>query len=124
MFVRSGPRIGPALRHLAAGKDLRLIRNERNLLCNLDHRLRSYATVSHDTAKQVSMYSVFDGVEAGPPDPMFDLKKRADNDADPNKVDLGVGIYRSEQGQYHELKAVKAVCCSSVESHTSVLTGL
>lgn len=56
------------------------------------------------------MPSMFDDVKAGPPDPMFDLKKRADNDVNPSKVDLGVGIYRSEQGGYHELKAIKAVC--------------
>lgn len=64
------------------------------------------------------MSSVFDNVKNGPPDPMFDLKKRADNDNDTNKVDLGVGIYRSEQGQYHELKAVKAVRRRSGEGHT------
>jgi aspartate/tyrosine/aromatic aminotransferase len=40
---------------------------------------------------------------------MYELKLRADGDTDPNKVDLGVGIYRNEQGLYHELKALKDV---------------
>lgn len=40
---------------------------------------------------------------------MFILKQRADSDADPEKVDLGVGIYRSEAGSYQELEVVKLV---------------
>ncbi|KAH7267785.1 aspartate aminotransferase [Fusarium redolens] len=49
----------------------------------------------------------FDNVQQGAPDVMYELKLRADGDTDPNKVDLGVGIYRNEQGLYHELKALK-----------------
>ena len=40
---------------------------------------------------------------------MYFLKVQADNDMAPQKVDLGVGIYRNEQGVYHELKALKDV---------------
>ncbi|KAL1869957.1 hypothetical protein Daus18300_005418 [Diaporthe australafricana] len=50
---------------------------------------------------------MFENVLPGPPDPIFFLKKRADDDVSPNKVDLGVGVYRNEQGGYHELEAVK-----------------
>lgn len=58
---------------------------------------------------------MFEDVVQGSPDPMYDLKIRADGDTSPDKVDLGVGIYRNEQGNYHELEAVKAVCpCSRV----------
>ncbi|USP82132.1 Dicarboxylic amino acid permease [Curvularia clavata] len=46
-------------------------------------------------------------VKRGPPDPMFDLKARADADTNPHKIDLGVGIYRSEAGSYQELGVVK-----------------
>ncbi|KAL0939634.1 aspartate aminotransferase [Colletotrichum truncatum] len=48
-------------------------------------------------------------IQSGPPDPMFVLKKIADNDLSPGKVDLGVGIYRSEAGSYQELDVVKQV---------------
>jgi len=52
---------------------------------------------------------MFRNVQQGPVDPMFDLKKLADNDTSPEKVDLGVGIYRNENGQYHEMEAIKEV---------------
>ncbi|KAI1206250.1 pyridoxal phosphate-dependent transferase [Annulohypoxylon truncatum] len=38
---------------------------------------------------------------------MFTLKKLADGDVSPNKVDLGIGVYRNEQAGYHELEAIK-----------------
>jgi aspartate aminotransferase len=40
---------------------------------------------------------------------MYDLKMRADNDKSSAKVDLGVGIYRNNVGQYQELQVVKKV---------------
>ncbi|KAJ4253764.1 hypothetical protein NW762_010158 [Fusarium torreyae] len=49
----------------------------------------------------------FDYVQQGAPDVMYELKVRADGDTNPSKVDLGVGIYRNEQGLYHEFKALK-----------------
>ncbi|CAH0046283.1 unnamed protein product [Clonostachys solani] len=49
----------------------------------------------------------FDSVQQGPPDIMYHLKVQADGDTSPNKVDLGVGIYRNEKGAYHELKALR-----------------
>lgn len=52
---------------------------------------------------------MFKTVKAGPPDPMYALKRGADADTAPGKVDLGVGIYRNEAGQYHELEAIKLV---------------
>lgn len=52
---------------------------------------------------------MFGHIEPGPPDPMFILKKDADNDLDSEKVDLGVGIYRNEAGNYQELEVVKLV---------------
>ncbi|KAI1450058.1 aspartate aminotransferase [Annulohypoxylon stygium] len=50
---------------------------------------------------------MFESARPGPPDPMFTLKKLADGDTSPNKVDLGVGVYRNEQAGYHELEAIK-----------------
>ncbi|OAL48823.1 PLP-dependent transferase [Pyrenochaeta sp. DS3sAY3a] len=43
-------------------------------------------------------------IQRGPPDPMFYLKKNADADESEEKIDLGVGIYRSEDGRYQELE--------------------
>jgi aspartate aminotransferase len=37
------------------------------------------------------------------------LKKNADGDLSPLKVDLGVGIYRNKNGIYQELECVKKV---------------
>jgi aspartate aminotransferase len=59
---------------------------------------------------------MFENVQQGPVDPMFDLKKLADNDTSPEKVDLGVGIYRNENGQYHEMEAIKEVMLE-ISSH-------
>ncbi|CAG9998267.1 unnamed protein product [Clonostachys byssicola] len=50
----------------------------------------------------------FQDVKQGPPDPMYHLKVAADQDTNINKVDLGVGVYRNEKGQYHELGVLKA----------------
>lgn len=51
----------------------------------------------------------FNNVPRGPPDFMYHLKQQADNDHHPSKMDLGVGVYRNERGQYHELQAVTQV---------------
>ena len=51
----------------------------------------------------------FERVQHGPPDVMYDLKVAADNDADIRKADLGVGMYRNEAGDYHELSILKQV---------------
>lgn len=53
---------------------------------------------------------MFRNVSQGPPDPVYILKQQVDADQSPEKVDLGVGVYRNEQGQYHELQAIKTVC--------------
>ncbi|CAG9978558.1 unnamed protein product [Clonostachys byssicola] len=50
---------------------------------------------------------MFESILPGPPDVMYDLKVRADNDTSEAKVDLGVGIYRNNAGQYQELHVVK-----------------
>lgn len=52
---------------------------------------------------------IFNHVVPGDVDPMFDLKVRLDSDASPNKVDLGAGVYRDENGAYYEFEVVKKV---------------
>ncbi|KAL6798258.1 aspartate aminotransferase [Trichoderma sp. SZMC 28012] len=51
--------------------------------------------------------TMLDDIEAGPPDPMYTLKKWADGDTCDQKADLGVGIYRNEAGVYQEMDCIK-----------------
>jgi hypothetical protein len=66
-----------------------------------------YRAISRATQYRSNMFSA---VKPGPPDPMYAVKKACDEDHDAQKVDLGVGIYRNEEGLYHELDALKRVC--------------
>lgn len=59
--------------------------------------------------RQFSSVTMFGHIQPGPPDPMFTLKKNADNDRSLEKIDLGVGIYRNEAGSYQELEVVRQV---------------
>ena len=52
---------------------------------------------------------MFENIKPGPKDPMFDLKIRSAADTSPQKVDVGVGIYRNEAGDYQELEVVREV---------------
>ena len=52
---------------------------------------------------------MFEVIPPGPADPMFFLKKAAEEDTSPHKVDLGVGVYRDEAGTYQELNVVREV---------------
>lgn len=56
---------------------------------------------------------MLDDIEAGPPDPMYTLKKWADSDTCGQKADLGVGIYRNEAGVYQEMDCIKQASLSS-----------
>ncbi|OJJ01688.1 hypothetical protein ASPVEDRAFT_52588 [Aspergillus versicolor CBS 583.65] len=49
----------------------------------------------------------FASLPRAPIDPMFILKARADSDKHPDKVDLGVGVYRQGDGGYYEFPAIK-----------------
>lgn len=57
---------------------------------------------------------MFRTVPPSPADPVYLLSQRVREDTAPEKVDLGVGVYRNEKGQYHELRALKAVCMISL----------
>ena len=52
---------------------------------------------------------MFRTVAPSPADPVYLLSQRVRADTSPEKVDLGVGVYRNEQAQYHELRALKSV---------------
>ncbi|KAL1643705.1 Aspartate aminotransferase/Glutamic oxaloacetic transaminase AAT2/GOT1 [Diplodia intermedia] len=52
-------------------------------------------------------------------DIMWDLKLRLTADKSPDKVDLGAGVYRDEQGKYYELPVVRKVRSIVVLKKTS-----
>jgi aspartate aminotransferase len=49
----------------------------------------------------------FQDVSPGPTDPVYILSKAVKDDKSSAKIDLGVGVYRNEEAQYHELQAIK-----------------
>jgi aspartate aminotransferase len=51
--------------------------------------------------------SVWAGVEEAPPDPILGLTARFKEDKDKNKMNLGVGAYRTEDGKPYVLNVVK-----------------
>lgn len=50
---------------------------------------------------------MFDAIEARPPDPILGLSAAYKQDTNPDKVDLGVGVYKDESGNCPVMKAVK-----------------
>lgn len=63
---------------------------------------------------------MFRTVLPSPDDPVYLLSQRVRADASKEKIDLGVGVYRNEQSQYHELHALKAVRIRSGISSVNV----
>lgn len=53
--------------------------------------------------------ALFTSISKPPVDFMNILKHKADTDTHVEKVDLGVGLYRNEQGGYYEFPAIKKV---------------
>lgn len=51
---------------------------------------------------------MLDTVTAAPPDPILGLSEAFKKDTNPNKINLGVGIYQDERGQTPVLEAVKS----------------
>lgn len=50
---------------------------------------------------------MFDAIESRPPDPILGLSAAFKKDTNPNKIDLGVGVYKDESGNCPVMKAVK-----------------
>ncbi|KAH7171685.1 pyridoxal phosphate-dependent transferase [Fusarium sp. MPI-SDFR-AT-0072] len=68
---------------------------------------------------------MFSSFRKGPDDPMYFLKRAADQDTSPEKVDLGVGIYRNESGLYSQLGSVakaKTVLAENDPGHDYEIT--
>ena len=63
--------------------------------------LRAMAAVS------VARRSVWSHIEKGPEDPILGLTLAFNNDTDPNKINLGVGAYRDNEGKPFVLECVR-----------------
>lgn len=50
---------------------------------------------------------MFQSIKPRPPDPILGLSAAYKNDTNPNKIDLGVGVYKDEPGNTPIMKAVK-----------------
>ena len=55
--------------------------------------------------------SWWSNVEMGPPDAILGVTEAFKRDSNPNKINLGVGAYRDDQGKPYVLPSVKLVSC-------------
>lgn len=62
---------------------------------------------------------MFERLDLVPPDPILGLIDRFREDPSPDKVDLGVGVYRDESGQTPIMRAVRQAARIEVETATS-----
>ncbi|MFP5333192.1 MAG: aromatic amino acid transaminase [Acidimicrobiia bacterium] len=62
---------------------------------------------------------MFERYETVPPDPILGLIERFRDDPNPNKVDLGVGVYRDESGRTPIMGAVREAARIEIESASS-----
>ncbi|MEX2280064.1 MAG: amino acid aminotransferase, partial [Acidimicrobiia bacterium] len=62
---------------------------------------------------------VFERLDSVPPDPILGLIERFRDDPSPDKVDLGVGVYRDESGRTPIMAAVREAARLEVESSSS-----
>ena len=64
------------------------------------------------TKPNVALLFVFrswwSGVEMGPPDPILGVTENFKKDTNPNKMNLGVGAYRDDEGKPFVLPSVRA----------------
>lgn len=71
-------------------------------------RLASITAQMSNTPKP----SAFDHVSEAPPDALFGLMAKYRADEAPQKVDLGIGAYRDDDGKPWVLPVVRKVCMS------------
>lgn len=55
----------------------------------------------------------WDNVKMGPPDVILGITEAYKKDSSPNKVNLGVGAYRDDEGKPFVLPSVRKVCSLS-----------
>lgn len=69
----------------------------------------AYSDPFHRVSTNRHKMALFTSISKPPEDFMNILKHKADTDTHLEKVDLGVGLYRNEQGSYYEFPAIKKV---------------
>jgi aspartate aminotransferase len=62
---------------------------------------------------------MFQSMQMLPPDPILGLMVEFNNDSNPNKIDLGVGVYKDEDGETVVLGAVKKAEVIRTETETT-----
>jgi aspartate/tyrosine/aromatic aminotransferase len=67
---------------------------------------------------------MFEHIQAAPADPILGLNDAYKKDPNPNKINLGVGVFKDEQGNTPILKAVKQAeeCLLAEEKTKSYLS--
>jgi aspartate/tyrosine/aromatic aminotransferase len=69
--------------------------------------LTKFRNINKIKTTRKDMASIWTELQAAPPDPVFGLIHNFIADSSPNKVLLGVGIYKGEDGQPYVLNCVK-----------------
>ena len=64
---------------------------------------------------------MFDHIKALPADPLLGLITAFNDDPNPNKVDLGVGVYRDESGHTPIMSAIKKAAQIHMETEDSIV---
>ena len=52
-------------------------------------------------------FSSFDSIQEGPPDAIFLVKQKYDEDPSPERLDVGIGAYRDGNGKPYVLRVVQ-----------------
>ena len=71
------------------------------------------------TTGSTKLEGVFERYETVPPDPILGLIERFRDDPSPQKVDLGVGVYRDESGRTPIMGAVREAARTEIETASS-----
>ena len=65
---------------------------------------------------------MFQSLQALPPDPILGLTATFKTDANPNKIDLGMGVYKDGVGNTPIMKAVKQAEKIILQSHLQIVS--
>lgn len=83
---------------------------------------QAYSTASSHS-RSLATSSVWNNVPLGPPDAILGITEAFKADPAPEKINLGVGAYRDEQGRPYVLECVKRVLLLPSNIHLSFLIG-
>ena len=74
---------------------------------------KSHFSVAAASSKPASIKSIWSSVPLGPPDAILGITEAFKADLAPEKINLGVGAYRDDQGKPYVLSCVKKVSPSN-----------